>query len=147
MSDLMKVEVNSLIKPALDWAVAVADGCGTDVTKMRSGDRWVGPVLIPNAIHPFMGVVLGQKIGRGKHPSHSRYYYPSSVWDHGGYLLTQYRIAITPEYEGQWHADLYAEESQPVARAYGETPLIAACRAIVKAKFGEFVLVPKELMP
>ncbi|WP_447593619.1 hypothetical protein [Aquipseudomonas campi] len=45
-------------------------------------------------------------------------------------LLRQHRIAVTPEHEGQWHADLYADEAEPLARAEGDTPE-AAVAAVV----------------
>lgn len=45
-------------------------------------------------------------------------------------LISQHRIAITPEHEGQWHADLYGSEAEPLARAEGATPE-AAVAAVV----------------
>lgn len=36
--------------------------------------------------------------------------------------LTKYRIALTPEYEGRWHADLYGSFEKPVFSAEGDTP-------------------------
>lgn len=47
-------------------------------------------------------------------------------------LLRQHRIAVTPEHEGQWHADLYADQAEPVVRAEGDTPE-AAVAAVVAA--------------
>ncbi|KAB0549776.1 hypothetical protein F7R01_00700 [Pseudomonas argentinensis] len=54
-------------------------------------------------------------------------------------LMRQHRIAVTPEHEGQWHADLYGEESEPLARAEAATPE-AAVHAVIaahRAKQGE----------
>jgi GNAT superfamily N-acetyltransferase len=45
-------------------------------------------------------------------------------------LIRQHRIAVTPEHEGQWHADLYGSEAEPLARAEGATPE-AAVAAVV----------------
>lgn len=45
-------------------------------------------------------------------------------------LIREHRIAITPEHEGQWHADLYGSEAEPLARAEGATPE-AAVAAVV----------------
>lgn len=45
-------------------------------------------------------------------------------------LIRQHRIAITPEHEGQWHADLYADQAEPVVLAEGDTPE-AAVAAVV----------------
>jgi hypothetical protein len=46
-------------------------------------------------------------------------------------LIRQHRIAVTPEHEGQWHADLYGSEAEPLARAEGATPE-AAVAAVVE---------------
>ncbi|WP_203225679.1 hypothetical protein, partial [Pseudomonas aeruginosa] len=37
-------------------------------------------------------------------------------------LVATNRIALTPEYEGQWHADLYLDREIPLAKADGATP-------------------------
>ncbi|MHC9279564.1 hypothetical protein ACYTSD_07305 [Pseudomonas aeruginosa] len=37
-------------------------------------------------------------------------------------LVATNRIALTPEYEGQWHADLYLDREVPLAKAEGATP-------------------------
>lgn len=37
-------------------------------------------------------------------------------------LVATNRIALTPEYEGQWHADLYLDREAPLAKAEGATP-------------------------
>lgn len=47
-------------------------------------------------------------------------------------LMREHRIAVTPEYEGQWHADLYGHESEPLARAGVDTPE-AAVHAVIAA--------------
>lgn len=33
--------------------------------------------------------------------------------------IERYRIALTPEYEGQWHADLYGDVEVPICSATG----------------------------
>jgi len=45
-------------------------------------------------------------------------------------LMREHRIAVTPEHEGQWHADLYGFEAEPLFRAEGDTPDLAV-RAVV----------------
>ncbi|WP_205577604.1 hypothetical protein [Pseudomonas aeruginosa] len=37
-------------------------------------------------------------------------------------LVATNRIALTPEYEGQWHADLYLDREIPLAKAEGASP-------------------------
>jgi len=36
--------------------------------------------------------------------------------------LKRLRIALTPEYEGRWHADLYGSFEKPIVNAEGDTP-------------------------
>lgn len=48
-------------------------------------------------------------------------------------LLMQHRIAVVPEYEGQWHADLYGEEAEVTHTATGDTPM-AAVLAVIRWK-------------
>ncbi|EOG5640767.1 hypothetical protein ACRCP3_26855 [Pseudomonas aeruginosa] len=40
-------------------------------------------------------------------------------------LMRVHRIALTPEYEGGWHAELYGSECVPQASAEGNTPSVA----------------------
>jgi GH24 family phage-related lysozyme (muramidase) len=36
-------------------------------------------------------------------------------------LIEQRRIALTPEYEGGWHADIYDDEETATVFGYGDT--------------------------
>lgn len=45
-------------------------------------------------------------------------------------LLMQHRIAVVPEYEGQWHADLYGEDAEVTHTATGASPLEAVIAVI-----------------
>lgn len=36
--------------------------------------------------------------------------------------MQAHRIAVVPEFEGPWDAELYGEEGEPVARGSGNTP-------------------------
>lgn len=59
--------------------------------------------------------------------------YVSPCQQHSGRVLelvTENRIALTPEYEGQWHADLYLDQEAPLAKAEGRTPIEAILAAI-----------------
>ncbi|WP_312911025.1 hypothetical protein [Stutzerimonas nitrititolerans] len=53
--------------------------------------------------------------------------------------LTKHRIALIPEYEGQWHADLYGDEGHTLFRAEGETPeeAVKSVIAALAAQGGE----------
>lgn len=45
-------------------------------------------------------------------------------------LMREHRIAVTPEHEGEWHADLFGHEAEPLYRAEGDTPE-AAVHAVI----------------
>jgi hypothetical protein len=44
--------------------------------------------------------------------------------------MIAHRIAITPEYEGLWHAEIYGDEESPKARGEGKTPSEAVSNAL-----------------
>ncbi|MCD1640123.1 hypothetical protein K7H92_15505 [Pseudomonas stutzeri] len=48
--------------------------------------------------------------------------------------LKKHRIALTPEYEGQWHAELYACFEAPLFTAEGDTPEEAVEAVVRKAQ-------------
>jgi len=48
--------------------------------------------------------------------------------------LKKHRIALTPEYEGQWHAELYASFEAPLFTAEGDTPEDAVEAVVRKAQ-------------
>lgn len=48
--------------------------------------------------------------------------------------LKKHRIALTPEYEGQWHAELYAGFEAPLFTAEGDTPEDAVEAVVRKAQ-------------
>jgi hypothetical protein len=45
-------------------------------------------------------------------------------------LITAHRIALTPEYEGGFHAKVYGDSEDPVANGYGNTPRAAVLAAL-----------------
>lgn len=68
----------------------------------------------------------------------------SEDWNHGGLLITKYRICFDDE-NGLFLAVLKDADGSSVF-SYGFTHLIAAGRAIVTAKFGAKVSVPSVLV-
>ncbi len=139
MSGLVEVSVDDLIGPALDWAT----GCA-----VRS---------------PYLGVGswAGSRDAWLIDWSRQSCYSPSTDWSHGGPLIEQHKVAtrFSAGFSGQpafWQAQIGAEpfefiemwqQMQPIdANQFGETALIAACRAIVAAKLAEVVLIPSELV-
>ena len=122
----IEVNTSDLIGPALDWAVALSEGAREE----RPSD---GQVSF-NGIHYLCGP---------KRFEHSRFYAPSTCWTFGGQLVEKYKICIDPWRSGcAWHAS--SKELKESGR--GNTPLEAACRAIVTSKLGGIVQIPSELM-
>lgn len=123
MSEFVEVKTAELTGAALDWAVAKAEGM---------------PALIyPTDPH----YVYIDMPGRGCGP-----YMPSHAWFEGGPLIEKYKLDIGAPMENQngpWNAA--TEWAHPLGYK-GDTPLIAACRAIVASVFGETVSVPTELL-
>ncbi|MBL7231423.1 MAG: DUF2591 domain-containing protein [Pseudomonas sp.] len=123
MTEFVEVKTSELTGAALDWAVAKAEGM---------------PALIyPTDPH----YVYIDMPGRGCGP-----YMPSHAWFEGGPLIEKYKLDIGAPMENQngpWNAA--TEWAHPLGYK-GDTPLIAACRAIVASVLGDTVSVPKELL-
>ncbi|MDF8330560.1 DUF2591 family protein [Aeromonas salmonicida] len=137
MIESVEVRINDLSGRALDWAVAEADG------------------LMP---YPFKGEfwVLDGKTNAPL-PKFS------TDWAQGGPLIDEYQLTISSpkspvhrnggplngwNESGSWTACTW-EKGVTGKRAVAwdiERPLVAACRAIVSAKFGGFVKVPAVLV-
>lgn len=116
----MKVQVANLSGRALDWAVAK---CDEENLPFISKDG---------------GVFCQATNNYG-------YYSPSTVWSQGGPLIERESIAVTPcEDMESWASAVVFR--QGVETQYGPTPLIAAMRALVVAKFGSEVEIPEELL-
>ncbi|KQT57586.1 hypothetical protein ASG54_12905 [Aureimonas sp. Leaf460] len=82
-------------------------------------------------------------------------YCPDADWKEGGPLIAHYQVALIPEahdgMEGtemseRWYANVYYAGGEEYTTEHCETPLVAACQAIVATKFGDTVLVPRELV-
>ncbi|ERU66888.1 TPA: DUF2591 family protein [Pseudomonas aeruginosa 7D9A] len=120
MSETVEVMTCDLEGPALDWAVAVIEGY--DLMK-----------------HPFRRAFI-PNFGYCD-------YSPSTNWNFGGPLITKFLIEFTVEHARTICSLLCDENGMYISDgSYGETHLIAACRAIVRAKLGETVSVPAELI-
>lgn len=119
MSETVEVKTCELEGAALDWAVAVTKGY--DLMK-----------------HPFRRAFI-PNFGYCD-------YSPSTNWALGGPLIEKHKLDIGAPMEnvtGPWNAN--TEWGHPMGTP-GPTPLVAACRAIVRAKLGETINVPAELI-
>jgi hypothetical protein len=119
------METRELTGPALDWAVAEAEGLKSEAWHTKAIT-----VLYPGAprFTPFL---------------------PSRDWAQGGPIIEQENISVTfGDMVGVnlWNAELWPDYSKPcTARGNGPTPLVAAMRCFVASKLGDEVEVPEEL--
>ncbi|MBD1601959.1 phage protein NinX family protein [Pseudomonas typographi] len=127
MSDFVEVKTQDLEGAALDWATGISAG-----HQMKLFSRAESGVFIPDA----KGFV-------------KELWKPSADWSQGGPLIEKYGVSldcIAPL--NSWEAFVWGGPSACngfIAEA--ETPLIAACRAIVASVMGDTVSVPRELLP
>lgn len=154
-----------LIGAQLDYWVARALGYDIDIAKMKQGGKWCAieinganvrapdPVdiadqdcaiaMVPNAIQPFLACVLGWKEGRGKYPRRAHWFYPSTVWDHGGPIIEREKILFSEmslPNSGAQENWVMAIHSASRLEKPGPSYLIAAMRAFVASKYGDTVL-------
>ena len=139
MNEFVEVKTAELTGAALDWAVAMA--VGAELRIMRNHDD------TELATHPL--TLMKMKQGEsGVEIDH--WWSPSTDWAQGGPLLDKYNVALNggvAESERVIYATCRdVAEEQPYATAIGDTRLTAACRAIVSAKLGDVVQVPKVLL-
>ncbi len=118
MNGMTEVKVSDLTGYALDYAVEIA----------ISGIK-------PTAKHAFAW----------QYQNEERKDY-SSNWSHGGPLIEKHDACLAIV-QGQWYAAFdpgYKLHEWDDAGS-GDTPLLAACRAIVTVKLGEIVSLPSRL--
>lgn len=65
-------------------------------------------------------------------------YQPSTDWEQGGPLIEEYEMDITFMEAGRWRC-MYGYHKGHLVTCFGNTPLIAANRAIVASVYGEEV--------
>lgn len=120
MTKSVEVNVNDLTGMALDWAVAEADGLRPYLHK---GEFWVldGKTNMPRP----------------------RF---STDWAQGGPLLDEYSWSLPYRAIARHHLGKFESCTPGGFPHNGDTPLIAACRAIVAAALGNVVRVPAVLV-
>ena len=130
---MIEVKTAELIGPALDWAVAMAEGAKPE--RPQDGQVSFG------GVHMLCGV--------RKHRLRGEYdYSPSTDWSQGGELIEKYAVKIE-HFPSETIASKANARIAMHSTAYwqsGPTPLVALCRAIVAAKLGDAVSVPEELV-
>ena len=131
MTDLIEVKTADLTGHALDWAVAQAEGLEVFLVGPQYNVPWR---------------VFWKK--RGQALQWDVLYNPHEDWALGGPLIEKY-AAMVRGFPNQMYETLAIARVRidgALAWRSGQTPLIALCRAIVSAKLGDTVQVPKELI-
>lgn len=131
MTDLIEVKTADLVGAPLDWAVAMAEGYKQDTENHLT-------IISPRGVFTSVSI-RGAAEGFG--------FRPSTNWDQGGPLIEKHMVSLhCPQHDGDFWAAWITDNDKDVAQG-AEQALPAACRAIVAAKLGDTVQVPKELMP
>jgi len=120
------MKTSELIGPALDWAVAKAEGLA-----YRHDDKY-GPMCFRPSTTK--GIVAWD----------SKPLPYSTDWSQGGPIIEQECINVYHA-GAVWGAAPGAVRGQQAAQ-FGPTPLIAAMRCYVASKLGDEVDIPKELL-
>ena len=144
--NMVEVKTAELIWPALDWAVAEAEG----IQRFVMGNDWPGNSAVDDAADRDR-VVICNLIGRlvVARGGWSDEWKPSASWAQGGPLIERFGCDLICIASGNcWEANCWdCDLPTPGLHLHeAETPLIAACRAIVAAKLGDAVSVPAELV-
>ena len=137
MSEVIEVKVSDLQPPALDWAVAHA------TKAWEWAHEWFPTMTLdPSFIGVMDSAPNGHAVLVPRNPMRQGYeeFFPSTDWAQGGRLIDMHVTALNQTGTHTWWA--HSEDRL----GEGDTPLIAACRAIVAAKLGDTVQVPAELV-
>lgn len=117
---VVEMQVSGLVGAALDWAVAKVEGVE----------------------YRHKGIKCRTRITRRQWHHYTKpNFMPSTDWAQGGPLIEKHQISLDVRpLSGKWDAfkDNWVNKC--------DTPLVAACRAIVSANLGEVVSVPAELV-
>ncbi|BBT41448.1 phage protein NinX family protein [Pseudomonas putida] len=129
MTDLIEMKTADLQGWQLAWAVAVAEELDPYLVGPHYGNPW--------------------RVFRTQHGEAlkwERLYNPHEKWELGGPLIEKHMVSLhcPQSTDDVWAAWVITDKGE-FCQA-GDTALVAACRAIVAAKLGDTVQVPKELV-
>ena len=147
---MVNIKTSDLVGKSLDWAVAQLDPSCEGLTWEYSDTEqaWFGIGSLDNESKPSICAVLSSG---HSFPDKMRFrrlysaepYHVSTNWQQCGLLIDRHEIEIhvcTDRICRYW-ARAYGKDSG----AFGDTPRIAACRAIVVARFGKMINIPAQL--
>ena len=130
MTDLIEVKTADLAGHALDWAVAQAEGLEVFLVSPQYNVPWR---------------VFWKK--RGQALEWDVLYNPHEDWILGGPLIEKHVRLIEATASGEVATVVWCPVAEREGEGWGETILGSSMLAIVAAKLGDTVQVPKELMP
>lgn len=129
MTDLIEVRVSNLVGEALGWAVGKAEGL----------DVYLEPPGYNGVPWRVFARFQGEAI------AHTKRYNPWEDWTLGGPMIEKHMVSLhCPQSTDDVWAGWVITDKGEFCQA-GDSAPIAACRAIVSAKLGDTVQVPKEL--
>jgi hypothetical protein len=128
MTDLKEVKTADLAGEVLGWAVAKAEGLDVFLAPPEYGNPW-------RVFARYRYSVTEQ----------TKRYNPWEDWSLGGPLIEKHMVSLhcPQSADGVW-AGWRITGNGEFCQA-GDSPMIAACRAIVADKLGDTVQVPNEL--
>ncbi|MBH3377127.1 phage protein NinX family protein [Pseudomonas asiatica] len=124
MIDLIEVKTADLAGEALGWAVGKAEGLDLILVPPQYGNPWR---------------VFARY--QASATEHTKRFNPWEDWALAGLLLDKHCISLIYAFEE------YEALIGMTGSGYHPSSTIAICRAVVAAKLGDTVQVPKELMP
>jgi hypothetical protein len=132
MTDLIEVNVSEIIGAALDWAVMVAVKGEKTKHEFQDGKLYL--------------LVSKQLMGHCQEISEP--FMPSTRWQEGGPLIESNELTVKPSaWDWRGVCVLWRATEEGVDTDFEHTNLlVAAMRAVVHAKLGPVVSVPKELI-
>lgn len=134
------MKTSDLTGPALDWAVAKAEGDKVFRPRVGRPDDWDKAAYLEDGSDD-RWVVRAQPPNVGWFSDYT--YNPSTFWLLGGPIIERECVELVPDGCGGWIAALRGGDADDMAR--GPTPLIAAMRCFVASRLGDEVDIPEEL--
>lgn len=129
------MRTSDLTGPALDWAVAMAEGdkvfrprVGRPTDWDKADDRWVVRAQVANVAW-FADYT----------------YTPSTDWSQGGPIIEREKLDVM-WCGDRWCAYAMTPDKETQLVDEGPTPLIAAMRCYVASRLGDTIDIPEELL-
>lgn len=129
MTDLIEVKTADLVGEALGWAVGKTEGLDLELVGPAYNNPW--------RVFARYRATVTERTER---------YNPWENWALGGPLIEKRMVSLhCPQSTDDVWAGWVITDKGEFCQA-GDSALIAACRAVVAAKLGDTVQVPKELI-